>query len=52
MYTFRPKRSFSDKSQAQLIALYRSGRGLAYTILLFDKAPDPLEGRQLTLRFR
>ncbi|THH40494.1 hypothetical protein [Neolewinella litorea] len=52
MYTFRPKRSFSDKEQAQLIALYRSGRGLAYTILLFDKAPDTLEGRQLSLRFR
>ncbi|NJB86468.1 hypothetical protein GGR26_002236 [Lewinella marina] len=52
MYTFRPKRSFSDKEQAQLIALYREGRGLAYTILLFDKAPETLEGRQLSLRFR
>lgn len=52
MYTFRPKRSFSDKEQAQLIALYREGRGLAYTILLFDRAPDTLEGRQLSLRFR
>ena len=52
MYTFRPKRSFSDKQQAQLIALYREGRGLAYTILLFDKAPETLEGRQLSLRFR
>ncbi|WP_116126485.1 hypothetical protein [Lewinella sp. IMCC34183] len=52
MYTFRPKRSFSDKEQAQLIALYREGRGLAYTILLFDKAPITLEGRQLSLRFR
>ncbi len=52
MYTFRPKRSFSDKEQAQLIALYREGRGLAYTILLFDDAPDTLDGRQLSLRFR
>ena len=52
MYTFRPKRSFSDKEQAQLIALYREGRGLAYTILLFDRAPDTLDGRQLSLRFR
>ncbi|MBB4081071.1 hypothetical protein GGR28_003718 [Lewinella aquimaris] len=52
MYTFRPKRSFSDKQQAQLVALYREGRGMAYTILLFDDAPDTLEGRQLSLRFR
>ncbi|MGB3800731.1 MAG: hypothetical protein WA952_13025 [Lewinella sp.] len=52
MYTFRPKRSFSNKEQAQLIALYREGRGLAYTILLFDDAPDTLDGRQLSLRFR
>ena len=52
MYTFRPKRSFSDKEQAQMIACYREGRGLAYTILLFDDAPDTLDGRQLSLRFR
>ncbi len=52
MYTFRPKRSFSDKQQAQLIALYREGRGIAYTVLLFDEAPITLEGRQLSLRFR
>lgn len=52
MYTFRPKRSYSTSKQAQLIALYRAGRGLAYTILLFDDAPDDLAGRQLSLRFR
>ena len=52
MYTFRPKRSFSDKQQAQLIALYREGRGMVYTILLFNEAPNTLEGRQLSLRFR
>ncbi|MEL7163750.1 MAG: hypothetical protein AAFN92_23530 [Bacteroidota bacterium] len=27
MYTFRPKRSYSTKAQAQLIALYKEGRG-------------------------
>ena len=52
MYTFRPKRSFSDRQQAQLIALYREGRGMAYTVLLFDEAPIELEDRQLSLRFR
>ena len=52
MYTFRPKRSYSSKQHAQLVALYRAGRGFAYTVLLFDRAPDTLEGRQLSLRFR
>lgn len=52
MYTFRPKRSYSDKKNAQLIALYKEGRGMAYAILLFDDAPTTLEGRQLILRFR
>lgn len=52
MYTFRPKRSYSPMPNAQLIATYKEGRGLAYTILLFDHAPPTLEGRQLLLRFR
>lgn len=51
MYTFRPKRSYSDYRHAQLVALYREGRGLAYTILLFDKTPPSIEDRQLALRF-
>jgi len=42
MYTFRPKRSYSPRATAQL----------AYTVLLFDKAPDTLEKRQFTLGFR
>ena len=52
MYTFRPKRSYSSREQAQLIAVYREGRGMAYTVLLFDEAPLALEERQLSLRFR
>ncbi|TXF85232.1 hypothetical protein FUA23_20740 [Neolewinella aurantiaca] len=52
MWTFRPKRSYSDQSQAQLIAAYKEGRGLIYTVLLFDKVPETLEGRQMMLRFR
>lgn len=52
MYTFRPKRSYSPYATAQLIAIYRRGRGLAYTVLLFDKAPDKLEERQFSLGFR
>lgn len=52
MWTFRPKRSYSDQATAQLIASYKIGRGLIYTILLFNKAPETMEGRQMMLRFR
>ena len=52
MYTFRPKDSYSDKRMAQLVAIYREGRGMAYAVLLFDKAPATLDGRQLAMRFR
>ena len=52
MYTFRPKTSYSPRATAQFIAIYKVGRGLAYNVLLFDDAPDTLEGRQLLLRFR
>lgn len=52
MYTFRPKTSYSPRATAQLVAIYKVGRGLAYNILLFDNPPGTLEGRQLLLRFR
>ncbi len=52
VFIFRPKRSFSDRREAQLVASYRAGRGMLYTILLFDRAPDTLLGRQLALRWR
>ena len=52
MYTFRPKSSYSFRRQAQMIAVYREGKGMGLLMLLFDKAPPTIEGRQLTLRFR
>ncbi len=52
MYTFRPKRGYSEREQAQLVAIYKEGRGMAFIVLLFDRAPETLEGRQLALRFR
>lgn len=51
LYTFRPKLSLSDHQNAQLVALYREGVGMLYALLLFDKAPDTLEIRQLAARF-
>ena len=52
VFIFRPKRSFSDRKEAQLVASYKEGRGMAYTILLFNRAPGTLLGRQLALRWR
>lgn len=52
MYTFRPKRSYSERAHAQFIAVYRKGRGTVYSLLLFDRTPPTLEDRQLTTRFR
>ena len=52
MWTFRPKRSYSHRPTAQLIAAYKTGRGLIYTVLLFDNAPETMEGRQMMMRFR
>ena len=52
VYLFRPKRSFSEHKRAQLVASYKEGRGMLYTILLFDRLPEDLLGRQYALRWR
>lgn len=52
LFTFRPKQSYSERQRAQLVALYREGRGMVYLILLFDRPPGTLEDRQLLLGFR
>ena len=51
LFTFRPKREFSDTNTAQLVALYREGLGIIYIFLCFDKPPDELDTRQLAARF-
>lgn len=52
MYTFRPKRSYSEQTNAQLVAVYKDGVGMAYAVLLFNNAPPTVEDRQLSLSFR
>ncbi|NJC25980.1 hypothetical protein [Neolewinella antarctica] len=52
VYLFRPKRGFADRRQAQLVASYKEGRGMLYTVLLFDRPPADLLDRQLTLMWR
>jgi hypothetical protein len=51
IYTFPPKRSFSESENCQMIALYREGIGMAYIFLLFNRAPDLLDARANALRF-
>lgn len=52
LFHFRPKRSFSTAEHCRLLALYREGQGLAYILLLFDRAPPQLDSRTMALRFR
>ncbi|PHI18229.1 hypothetical protein CEQ90_19025 [Lewinellaceae bacterium SD302] len=51
LFTFQPKYEFAAYEYAQLVALYKEGRGLIWVILLFNKPPDTLDARQLAARF-
>jgi hypothetical protein len=51
-FRFRPKRGFSPRKYAELIGLYREGRGTAYTILLFDEMTEEVERRMGMFRFQ
>lgn len=51
LYTFPPKRGFSERETCQMVALFREGVGMAYVFLLFDKAPELLDARTNALRF-
>jgi hypothetical protein len=50
-YFFKPKDLFSHKANAEIIALYKEGKGLAYIIFLFDTPPPSLEYHQFGLQF-
>lgn len=51
LYTFPPKRGFSERAHCQMVAMFREGVGIAYVFLLFDQAPELLEARTNALRF-
>ncbi len=51
-FRFKPKKGFSPRKYAELIGLYREGRGMAYTILLFDEMNEEVERRIGMFRFR
>lgn len=52
LFVFQPKPDFSRYTNCQMLALFREGKGMAYVIFLFDKAPFQLDSRHLALRFR
>lgn len=51
LFTFPPKRGFSDTQYAQMVAIYRENQGMIYIFLLFNDAPDTLDARQIAARF-
>ena len=51
LYFFRPKRSFGDYANCQLLALYREGVGMACVFYFFDEPSVNLEDRLREIRF-
>ncbi|MEM6397934.1 MAG: hypothetical protein AAF741_16410 [Bacteroidota bacterium] len=51
-YTFQPKPGQIPFQTVQLTALFRRGRGMAYLIMAFNRAPETLDARQKMLRFK
>jgi len=51
VYIFRPKLAFSDRRNCKMLCLYKEGKGMALSFLLFDH-PNPLiDSRLYTLSF-
>lgn len=51
VWFFKPKGAFSNRDHCKMLALYREGRGMAYTFFLFDQAPITLDQRFFSMRF-
>ncbi|NRB53981.1 MAG: hypothetical protein HRU41_40400 [Saprospiraceae bacterium] len=51
VFFFTPKKTFSPRLTCQMLAMYKEGRGMVFTYLLFNKAPIELDSRLLTVRF-
>jgi hypothetical protein len=48
---FHPKLSFSDKTHGKLIAIYKEGKAIVYTVLLFDDVEISWENYEFILTF-
>ncbi len=52
IYFFRPKSTFSDKLNCQMLVLYKEGKGMAYVFFLFDDPNNAaLDYRFYAVRF-
>jgi hypothetical protein len=48
---FQPKLSFSDKAHGKLIAIYKEGKAIVYTVLLFNDVEASWEDYEFMLTF-
>lgn len=51
VFTFTPKKTFSPRLTCQMLAMYKEGKGMVFTYLLFNKPPIELDHRLLSIRF-
>jgi len=51
VFTFTPKKTFSPRLTCQMLAMYKEGKGMVFTYLLFNKPPIELDNRLLSIRF-
>lgn len=51
VFTFTPKKTFSSRLTCQMLAMYKEGKGMVFTYLLFNKPPIELDNRLLSVRF-
>ncbi len=50
-FLFKPKPEFSSKSTCRMLSIHKDEVGTAYVFLLFDKIPELLDARTISLRF-
>ncbi len=53
MYFFKPKPTFSEKQNCQMLVLHKEGKGMVYVFFLFDDPNNPaLDYRFYAVRFQ
>lgn len=50
-YLFKPKKAFSSYPNCRMLTIHKKGVGTAHIFLLFDKIPEMLDARTISLRF-
>ena len=49
---FQPKRSFSRYQHCKMLSMYKSGKGMAYVLFLFNEPNEEIEQQFYALRFK